>query len=311
MKTKAPTFRGSDFAMRYEQGRFSELRIIDSITASKEYCALPYGRSAVGPKDKGKIAAYFEEFTKLEGEGFKRPDILVLRRHDFEELQPYIQTLGDTTLATDEAMQPIFDRSVCAIEAENSLWVAEKMPDFGPRRVTRMNFVAPTIIVKEEDAQRLSAWQAHHNLPIAIVQVFFDRAFVTPLSSILERVEKIREAEEVERQRSGDSKLIRKASSAEQKALATFIREQKFVDARTGASTPKILYSTHYSAGVEFGVVDKDNLPTPVAEHLIEDNGKVMSYVRFEGGSLILSDSAKLLFEQLAAARKASAQSGS
>jgi hypothetical protein len=297
---KPPTFRGSDFAMRYEQGRWSEDRIIEAICASENYWAFAYGRSSIGPTDKTKIAQYWEKYTQAESVG-KRPDILVIRRPDLVRLGSPQEKFGDTTLATDTDLQPYLEVAVCAIEAENSLWRSKKMPDYGKTKLTKLSFVAPTVIVKKEDAPELLAWQNHFLIPICVVQAFFDAAYIIELNTILQAVTDINNTRISETgMESLDQKNLKKAFEAQQKQLGVFITEQAFSDSRTGTSTKKTIYRAHYSIAKEFGVVPNDQQPIPEASVLEEANGKIMSYVRFKGGKLNISPEATTLFDELA-----------
>ena len=290
--------------MRYEQGRWSENRIIEAIQNSGAYWAFPYGRSGVGPTDKAKIEEYWAEYIKAESVG-KRPDILVIRRADYDRLGDPEQRLGDTTLATDEALSDYLRVAVCGIEAENSLWRAAKMPDFGKTTLTKLNFIAPTVIVKQEDELELVAWQSAFGIPICVVQAFFDRAYIVTLDFIVEAVSKINAAAAGE----GvvglgfaplDVKDRKRAADRVQKELGVFITEQSFSDARSGTATKKTLYRTHYSVAHEFGIVSPDNQPEAKPEIIEEDNGKIMPYVRFVGGQLDILLPALELFTQLA-----------
>lgn len=298
---RPPTFRGSDFAMRYAQGQWSEERIMESINASDSYRALPYGRSQVGPENKEEIPAYWEKYIQAESVG-KRPDILILRREDFESLAERLPE--DATLATDEELAPFLKVAVCGIEAENSLWVADRMPDYGAERITRKDFKAPTVIVKEQDAPELLAWQEHYEIPICVVQVFYDRGYIIRLNEILGTVEKIEAIQRGEGAESSgiaslDEKQNKKKAGQFQKDHGVFVTEQSYADTRTGTSSKKIIYRAHYSVAREFGVLDPDNPPMTKPRVMIESNGKIMAYVHFEGGILNLSAEALALFENL------------
>lgn len=301
-----PNFRGSDFVMRYEQGRWSEDRILASINASDDYRALAYGRSGVGPEDKAKIPEYWAKYIKAESIG-KRPDLLVLRREDYERLLPVRPE--DSTLATDAELQPFLDVAVCGIEAENSLWVAAQMPDYGKTTLTKLSFISPTVIVKREDEAPLMAWQSHFGIPICVVQVFYDRAYIVPLQQIVDSVKKVQavaagEGVELFGLASVDVKARKKAADAEQKRLGVFITEQAFPDARRTTPTVKTIYRTHYSKTVNFGIVPAGSEPDFKAAHIVEDNGKVMPYVTFTGGVLQLLPDAEKLLGELAAQRQ-------
>lgn len=298
---KPPTFRGSDLAMRYAQGQWSEERVVESINVSESYRALPYGLSQVGPENKEDIPAYWEKFRQAESVG-KRPDILVLRRGDFERLNDRLPE--DPTVAMDDEPTPFIEAAICGIEAENSLWVAEKMPDYGVEKITRKDFIAPTIIVKEQDAPELVAWQQHHGVPVCVVQVFFDRSYIMRLDDILAAVDEIEAASRGEGVGSLgiaplDEKENKKRANELQKRLGVFIKEQNYPDSRTGTSTKKVTYRTHHTRAKEFGVLDPENPPTYIPKVMVEKNGKIMSYVHFEGGILKLSEPALRLFEEL------------
>ena len=299
--TKPPTFRGSDFAMRYEQGRWSEDRILESINASERHRAIPYGRSGVGPQNKEEIAAYWAKYIEAESEG-KRPDLLVLRREDYERLLP--QKPEDPTLATDETLRPFLEVAVCGIEAENSLWRASKMPDYGTTKLTKMNFIAPTVIVKREDEENLTAWQRHFGIPICVVQVFYDRAYIVTLDQIVEGVKQIQAVEAGEGVETlglfpEDIKARKRAADKLQKELGVFITDQAFPDARRTTPTIKTIYRTHYSRAIPFGLVPPENYPEFKAAVIEEENGKIMPYVTFRGGVLNLSPEAEQLFDRL------------
>ncbi|MBA2376670.1 MAG: AccI family restriction endonuclease [Actinomycetota bacterium] len=303
--TRPPTFRGSDFAMRYAQGQWSEERIMESVNASDSYRALPYGRSQVGPENKEEIPEYWEKYIRAESVG-KRPDILIVRREDFERLSDRLPE--DATLATDEELAPFLDVAVCAIEAENSLWVAEKMPDYGAERITRKDFKAPTVIVKEQDAPELMAWQEHHRIPVCVVQVFYDRGYIIRLDEIMEAVDEIEAIQRGERSESSsiaelDEKENKKKAARFQKDRGVFITEQSYADSRTGTSSKKIIYRAHYSAAREFGVLDPNNPPVAQPRVMFEGNGKIMAYVHFEGGVLTISAEALDMFTELSARR--------
>jgi hypothetical protein len=303
-RTTPPVFRGSDFLMRYEQGQWAENRIIEAIQKSGTYWAFPYGRSGIGPSDKEKIEAYWAAYIKAESTG-KRPDILVIRREDYERLGDPEQNFRDTTLATDEELAEYLKVAICGIEAENSLWRAEKMPHFGAKKLTRLDFIAPTVIVKQEDESELIEWQTAFNIPICVVQVFFDRAYIVKLDFIVEAVSKIKAVANGEGvAKLGfeplDMKARKRAVGQVQKEVGVFITEQAFLDSRSGTATKKTIYRTHYSVAHEFGIVPINNEPQVQPAVIEEKNGKIMPYVRFIGGQLDLSLAAIEIFDQLA-----------
>src|SRR5687767_1148095 len=104
---KPPQFRGSDFTMRYEQGRWSEDRLIESLNRSEKFVGVPYGRSGIGPKDKQGIKEYWKKFVEVEGD-FKRPDILVLPANVLNANRAaWSDLLKDPGIHSDVELKPI------------------------------------------------------------------------------------------------------------------------------------------------------------------------------------------------------------
>lgn len=86
--------RGSDFLMRWSQGRWSEDRIVEAINVTGKYQALPYGLSSVAPDDPRKFEQYWEELEAAGLGKLKRPDLLVFRTRDEQRVSQLVQQLG-------------------------------------------------------------------------------------------------------------------------------------------------------------------------------------------------------------------------
>ncbi len=282
--TRPPTFRGSDFTMRWEQGRWSESRIMEAINNSKKFRAIAYGRSQLGPSDSSKMGKYWAEYAAAESHG-KRPDLLVLKVRDYDFA---MRVLGeDPTIVDEQVFEPVVRRAVCGIEAENSLWVAKKMPDFTSKTpLARLDLKSPNIWVKDQDLPCLLVWMHHHQKPILVVQVFYDLAYAVPLLDVLARIEVIQSEREP------------KARIAAQKQAGVVFRKQGYTDSRTNEAEKKLVYVTHHSTATLFG--ELQDTVTPKAQVLVEKNGKILPYVAFEGGRLRLTDEALELLGRLA-----------
>ncbi len=177
--------------MRWSQGVWSEERLKNAVNETNSYYALPYGLSSVAPtNDVRAFELYFERLDKAGLSGVKRPDLLIFRKDDKSKVDKIVSELGGLTELPfiDEVDQKdLITTALVGIECENSLWKAQKMPDFGaimtPQK--RLNgklglkktAIVPTIIVKEEDRTPLLKWQQEHGKPIHIWHVFFDRAY--------------------------------------------------------------------------------------------------------------------------------------
>lgn len=267
--------RGSDFLMRWSQGVWSEDRITQAVNATGEFFALPYGPSGVAPDDDPRaFELYFEKLEAAGVAGVKRPDLLIFKRSDQAFVEEYVKNLGgpqQLPFITEGAMGELLGRAVVAVECENSLWVASKMPDYGcelkpqkrneGRLGAKKTAVLPTIIVKEEDRKPLSDWQRNSGIPIHIWHAFFDMAYGIAFAEI---------------ERLITQKLI----------LPT---EQTF-QAPGGATTKKVIYKVYYHYG--YPLATSVAKPELKAASIEDKNGHILPYVKFEGGELKMAQDA-------------------
>ena len=204
----------------------------------------------------------------------KRPDLLLFDAADKQEIRRLVADFGgeqELPFITEERLDDLLNKARLAVECENSLWFAEKMPDFHTaltpqKRLAgklglKKNAVLPTIIIKEEDRAPLLKWQDAHHIPIHVWHVFFDRAYGLAL----------REAE-----RLIDEGLIQPT-------------EQTF-QAPGGAVSKKTIYQFyyHYAYPDAYPVGVSEEEPQLAAAHIVDRNGHILPYVRFQGGKLSL-----------------------
>ena len=124
--------RGSDFLMRFSQGRWAEDILLRTINATDDLRTIPYGPSSVAPSEPREMELYFERLDKAGTVG-KRPDLLVLPKDGYKAIRPQLDEIGLANLPfTPEAdLDFLRSRTIIAAEVENSLWVAREMPDYG------------------------------------------------------------------------------------------------------------------------------------------------------------------------------------
>jgi len=263
--------RGSDFLMRWAQGRWSEEIVVRALNATDQFGVIPYGPSTVAPEDPNELELFFEKMDVIGQEG-KRPDLLLFDKEKFRWARDELQNrLGDVEKAPEtpsSQLLHVIAKARVALEIENSLWVTEKMPGFGKpfSRYTRGKNkgrlkpagIIPTIIVKEEDVSRLRQWEADHGVPIYVVHIFYDRGYFTKFSEVLGLLE------------SGEVGM----------------EAQRFTNPDGTASTSKQIVKVPYVLCREFGTVSG---PTLVPQTFVDKNGKVMTYVTFSGGEIDLS----------------------
>ncbi len=266
--------RGSDFLMRWNQGMWSERRVIEGINDTNEFYALAYGPSGVAPADIREYELYFERLELAGLSQVKRPDILIFKKSDKENVDDLVEHLGGQselpfTPETNPGMNQLLSMAVIAVECENSLWFAKKMPKYGSelKPMKRLggklglakNAVLPTVILKEEDRERLFAWQNESAIDIHIWHIFYDTSFGLGLN---------------------------KAQSLIADGLIEATKQE--FQAPGGATSTKAIYKFYYHYAYSLG--DMVEEPELVADSITDHNGHILPFVRFEGGKLVISE---------------------
>ncbi|MBS3026529.1 MAG: AccI family restriction endonuclease [Dolichospermum sp. DET50] len=274
--------RGSDFLMRWSQGVWSEKRLTDAINQTNEFYAIPYGPSGTAPTDD--VRAFELYFERLEAAGLgkiKRPDLLIFKIEEKSYVDDFLKDIGgseELPFIVENELQPLIKKSLIAVECENSLWVAEKMPDYnkemkpqkrlGGKIGLSKSAVLPTVIIKEEDRIPLHKWQIENKIPIHIWHVFFDKAYGLSLD----------QAEHLVKEG-----LI-------EPTIQTF-------QAPGGATTKKAIYKFYYHYAYPLGI--STERPTLVPNYIEDKNGHILPYVKFVGGSLQINEDALKILNNL------------
>lgn len=264
--------------------------MVAAVSQTKDYFAIPYGPSGTAPTDD--VRAFELYFERLENAGLgklKRPDLLLFPNHDKQKVDGLLNDVGGVselpfTPEDDAAIRGLLDLSLISIECENSLWVAQKMPNFATPLTPQKRLegqlglkktaVTPTVIVKQEDREFLKGWQETHFVPIHVWHTFFDLAFGISLDGI--------------------ESLI--ASGEIEETIQTF-------QAPGGATTKKGIYKVYHHHAYRLGEAVSE--PSLVADSITDANGHILPYVRFEGGELRLAESAITLLHKMREARSA------
>lgn len=280
--------RGSDFLMRWSQGKWSEERLVQAVEMTRAYVARPYGPSGVAPS--GNVQEFERYFERLDRAGLrqlKRPDLLIFKTSNAPTVDRIIEQIGGLTELPftpedDARMGSLLRQAVVAVECENSLWRAEQMPDYHTgltpqKRLSgkpglKKSAVLPTVILKEEDRKPLLAWQAQHGISIHIWHVFYDRAFGLSLD----------EAERLIR-----SKLIEPT--------------RQVFQAPGGPTTTKVIYKFYHHYAYPLATAQTD--PELIADSITDKNGHILPYVRFHGGSVVLTSEAQRVLDEISGGR--------
>jgi hypothetical protein len=274
--------RGSDFLMRWSQGVWSEKRLTDAINQTNQFYAIPYGPSGTDPTDD--VRAFELYFERLEAAGLgkiKRPDLLIFKIEEKSYVDDFLKDIGgseELPFIVENELQPLIRKSLIAVECENSLWVAEKMPDYNKEMKPQKRLegkiglsksaVLPTVIIKEEDRIPLNRWQIENNIPIHIWHVFFDKAYGLSLN----------QAEQLVKEG-----LI-------EPTIQTF-------QAPGGATTKKAIYKFYYHYAYHLGISTEK--PTLVPDYIEDKNRHILPYVKFAGGSLQITQNALKILNNL------------
>lgn len=276
--------RGSDFLMRWSQGVWSEERLTQAVNETGKYFALPYGPSGIAPTDDVRaFELYFERLEKAGLGKLKRPDLLIYRLQDKTTVDAAVNELNGLselpfTAEDDARMQKLLRPAVIAVECENSLWRAKRMPDYatsltpqkrlGGRPGLKKAAVLPTIIIKEEDRVPLREWQTQRNIPIHVWHAFFDEAYGISFA----------DAEELFSR--GDIQPT----------------EQVF-QAPGGVTTKKVIYKIYYRHAYPLAMTVEE--PDLVADSIEDKNGHILPYVRFIGGKSKLAAAALSVLDSI------------
>ena len=274
--------RGSDFLMRWSQGVWSEKRLIDAVNQTEQFYAIAYGPSGVAPTED--VRAFELYFERLEAAGLgkvKRPDLLIFKKADKIFVNEFLSEIGgesELPFILENELHELIEKAVIAVECENSLWVAEKMPAYNaPLKPQKRldgklglskSAVLPTVIIKEEDRALLAGWQEINKVPIHVWHVFFDRAYGLAF-------------DEAER-------LI--SEGLIEPTIQTF-------QAPGGATTKKAIYKFYYHYAYSLGVAKES--PRLIPAFIEDKNGHILPYVKFEGGTLELANEALKVLSQM------------
>ncbi len=281
--------RGSDFLMRWSQGVWSEKRLTEAVADTSRYFAIPYGPSGTAPdNDIREFELYFERLERAGLGEMKRPDLLVFSKTSEPEVKEIVRGLGGIeelpfTPEDDPSIQRLLAKAIIAVECENSLWIARQMSDYGtelkPQKRLggalglKKNAVLPTVILKDEDRGALMGWQQKSGVSIHIWHVFYDLAF----GISFDRAEELIQEGKIE-------------------------PTVQIFQAPGGATTRKTIYKFYYLYAYPLGETEGE--VKLLADQIVDKNGHILPYVRFEGGRLKLNgDALEMLDEQAATKR--------
>jgi len=293
--------RGSDFLMRYSQGRWAEETVMRAFGASAGFRAVGYGPSSVAPSEPREMEEYFEKLDKANVVG-KRPDLLLLRVADYSRVRSRLEEIGpqNVPFLPDDELRFLLSRAVAAIEVENSLWVAREMPHYGkavtlkelvenPRRFrkpeTKKAWEEWTENVREfcgdsEERWRLRGFTKSAKVPTVIVKE-------EDLQPLLQWREQTGIPIYVFHLFYDEGYFIGLDWALELINAGVVPPTRQTFYAPGGPTTEKAIYKIWYTLARPLGRMVEP--PTMTARFVKDKNGHVLPYVHFSGGRLVLS----------------------
>lgn len=279
---------GSDFLMRWSLGAWCRNRLLVAVEETGGYFAVPYGpRCIVRDEDVRQFASHLD---KLDHSGLadeRRPDLLIFPSRDRDRVERALNRLGAPELLpfapeTHATMRLLLSRAVLAADCESSLLITGNMPGHeeslklakktGGKAGRLSSAFSPTVTLKENDRSRLRRWQDQHDVPVHLWHVFFDAAFGLSLADA---------------QRLIQSELI-------EPTLQLF-------QAPSGTTSKELIYE--FCRQYVYPLVRSMETPELRANYIEDDNGHILPFVKFHGGSLSLAQEAVSILSEAASAK--------
>lgn len=297
-KASRPSQASSEFITNKQQGDWAEDVIFNAINEnSNAIVAVKYGKSDNLIAGEAGFAQLYDEYQNELDEIGKRPDILLFKRSDFDSALGY-----DISSRTNEEINEYVRKAIAGIEVRSSAFLIDKYNEKSHRelvestqRALQLRDIAinqysdllsqkcPALIPllsqlddvsvhtrlkdiqkrnslcitpKDEDLKTVLKWIQTYGVPHYYVQVFFDKAFGISFENILQLISN----PDLE----GKSYFVEKDNKNQNKTTIKIPVQDSVCLAHT-VTEPR-----HHSVRKEL------------------NNGRLLFYVRFEGGEAAL-----------------------
>jgi hypothetical protein len=293
--------RGSDFLMRFSQGRWAEDIVTRTINTTDDFCAVPYGPSSVAPSDPHEMERYFERLDKAGAIG-KQPDLLILPRDAYQVIRPQLEDIGLANLPfTPEAdLDFLHSRAIMAVEVENSLWVGREMPNYGQGVELTELITRKRRFRKPESMARWESWIENVRRFCAQSEArerlrgFLETAKVPTVIIKDEDLEPLVEWETnfnvpifVFHVFYDEAYYIPLQEARELIDVGVILPTEQTFYAPSGPTTSKYIYKIWYTLAHLLGTLT--HAPELSAKFIQDQNGHILPYVHFSGGQMVLS----------------------
>lgn len=256
-RSRTPTQAFSEFLTNREQGDWAERLIFSAINRiNKDLVAVQYGKSDRLVAGEAGFKEFYENYQDELDRVGKRPDILVFRIQDYKPEWNF----NISNLSEDEQMA-IVPKAIAGLEIRSSSFLVEKydlhLQQKAPsaKKSTQREFLSFT--PKVEDMMIVYKWIQTFNVPHFYFQVFFDKVYGISFENILE--------------------LISNPAN----------RNTKYFIEKDEKNQQKTTIKINVKEGVE--VASKVEMPSHQSDFRELDRGRLLFFVKFEGGEAYLN----------------------
>lgn len=256
-RSKPPTQAFSEFLTNREQGDWAERLVFNAINKlNKHFVAVQYGRADRLVAGEVGFKEFYESYQDELDRIGKRPDILVFRIQDYKPDWNF----NISNLSEDDQMA-IIPNAIAGLEIRSSSFLIEKydlhlqQKDASVKKMTQRKFLSFT--PKVEDMMIVYKWIQTFNVPYFYFQVFFDKVYGISFENILQLI----------------------AIPAN--------RNTKYFLEKDEKNQQKTTIKINVKEGIE--IASKVDMPSHQSDFRELDRGRLLFYVKFEGGEMYLN----------------------
>lgn len=256
-RSKPPTQAFSEFLTNREQGDWAERLVFTAINkVNKHFVAVQYGRSDRLVAGEAGFKEFYESYQDELDRIGKRPDILIFRTQDYK----LEWNFNISNLSEDEQMV-IVPKAIAGLEIRSSSFLVEKyelhlqQKTTSAKRTAQRDFLSFT--PKVEDMMIVYKWVQTFNVPHFYFQVFFDKVYGISFENILE--------------------LISDPAN----------RNTKYFIEKDEKNQQKTTIKINVKEGFE--IASRVEMPSHQSGYRELDRGRLLFFVKFEGGEAYLN----------------------
>ena len=256
-RSKPPTQAFSEFLTNREQGDWAERLVCIAINKlNKDFVAVQYGKSDRLVAGEAGFKEFYEDYQDELDRIGKRPDILIFRMQDYKKDWNF--NISNLTVREQMLIVP---KAIAGLEIRSSSFLVEKYDlhlqhkAAAAKKTSQREFLSFT--PKVEDMIIVYKWIQTFNVPHFYFQVFFDKVYGISFENILQLI-----------------------SNPANRNVKYFIEKDEKNQQKT---TIKI----NVKEGVE--IASRIEMPSHQSDYRELDRGRLLFFVKFEGGEAYLN----------------------